>query len=229
MENRERELHDRLVRLYDDIFAEAHAGERVPTSPLDVKLGMPPLGQSPWEGASAEEREEFRVWASEPYEDVLTRAYAQRPTLDIDAAPNAGAVLNDELDFRPRLALLKLVEWDVRHLFTPTGYWFVRNAQLANDQTFFEDLGNRMRANARYGETNSRAQRRLNRVLYAVTIGGRRSFNDSDFRERIRVALWEIYYELELSEKDPAWGVLNSVKTFNRHLRRLHLLEASEP
>lgn len=112
-------------------------------------------------------------------------------------------------------------------MYTPTGYWFVRNAQLANDQEFLEDLARRLRANTRYAGLNSRTQKRLNRVLFAFTMGGRRSFEDATYRERIRLALSEVYQEAP--EDDPAWAVLETPKTFNRHLRRLNLLGATEP
>ena len=225
----EPELHRSLAELYDRLYLESHAAPTgIPIAPLELRLGMPG-DQLPSRDLSTEDRAKFAQWAGEPHKAVLVAAFGNTPAQDVDDSQVSPAVLGDGVTRPARMALLRLIKWDARYLYTATAYWAIRNAQLADDQEFMLAVGEALAANARYRGRHSREQKRLNNVLWAFTFGGRRSFVDRVYRQRVRRELFQAYWDADVPEEDPAWNALDNDKAFTRHARRMGLLDGGGP
>jgi len=162
----------------------------------------------PWVGVTEEERASFAETHPGRSLDEVMRIASDPMTSILEE--------NDR-----RNALLLLISWDHRFMFSPSATITLRIAQVAGDQAFFRALGDAVARNERYAGRGMRAQRLLSRLLVAFAFGDKNAYTDQGYRLLVRERLRHLFTIVEAPDDDPAWKILDDRDYFNKHLTRL--------
>lgn len=206
----ETKLAEELALLYDRLSAERVGRRAAMPKSSDGDLAIFSAGRFELTRITPEERSSFREQNNCELEEVLQTAFG------------VDGILSHSK--QARQALVRLVSWDLRYLFSPAVYLALRYAQVANDRALLRAIGQAMSRNDRYDKRGLRSQRLLTRVLVQLAFDNEKAYHSERYQGRVRNALLEVYDKAKVPKNNPAWNVLTEPKYFHKHLRRIGLL-----